>query len=401
MALKTYRYKLITDQGKIMRGLLLAPAGHNVEALLDQPYTHLLKVRQLSWLESFLMKPRVLDQDLLNLTSQCYQLLKAGVAIQDVIRILSDIYSSSFLHNSLRQVWHQLQSGEKLSKALSAHPFLFDSLYCHTIQVGEQKGRLLESFQELVLHLNKRTELKQRLKKATFYPAVLGAMMGGLIVSLSLFLLPQLKEFIQSFGFELSLSTRILLWVGENMERFGLFFSLGIPGVCLSVGTLYLLFDRFAHGFDRALLKTPILGEALLLYNIARYLIDFRIFCQDGRSVLKALGEAPAAVSNRWLKRQFEGLSQHVHEGGTLTHLFTTLLWFPEAVVQMIKVGEKGGHLTQALVFCEEFVQNALWSKIEKCLQLLEPILLVVIGGVLLWIVVAVFLPLYDHVGAL
>lgn len=399
--LRTYRYKVITDQGKIMKGILLAPPGQDVGSLIDPHHNHLLKVRQLSVIESFLTKPRVSDQDLLNLTSQCYQLLKAGVCIQDIIRILSNIHSSTFIHSSFMQIWRQLQSGEKLSQALRTHPFIFDSMYCHTIQVGEQQGTLVEAFKELVSHLTKRVDLKQRLKKTTVYPAILMGMLLILVVSLSVFLLPQLKEFIQSFGFELSWSTRLLLWMGEMIERFGCLFCISFLVFCSSIGVFYLLSENFAYHLDRVLLKIPFLGETLLLYNLTRYLIDFRIFCHDGRAVLKALQEAPSAVTNRCLKKQCQGLSQKIHEGESLTNVFLTLPWFPEAVAQMIKVGENSGQLTQALVFCEEFVQNELWSKIEKYLRLLEPILLIMLGGFLLWIVIAVFLPLYDHVGAL
>jgi type IV pilus assembly protein PilC len=401
MALRTYRYKLITDQGKIIRGILLAPQGQNVGELIDHHHNHLLKVRQLSLVESFLTNPRISDQDLLNLTSQCYQLLKAGVGIQDIIRILSISHASTFIHSSLTQIWRQLQSGEKLSQALRAHPFLFDSLYCHTIQVGEQQGTLIDAFKELVSHLSKRVELKRKLRQSTVYPAILAMIMLILVMSLSLFLLPQLKDFIQSFGFELTLSTRLLLWLGEIIERFGFLFCTFMIVFVLSIRVLHFLSERFAHHFDRGLLKLPFLGEILILYNITQYLIDFRIFCNDGRAVVKALQEAPSAVTNHCLNRQLQWLSQKVHEGGSLTDLFLTLPWFPEAVVQMIKVGETSGQLTQALVFCEEFVQSALWSKIERYLRLVEPLLLIVMGGFLLWIVIAVFLPLYDHVGAL
>jgi type IV pilus assembly protein PilC len=401
VTLKTYRYKQITPQGKITRGLIFSSGEQNVTALLDQHHNHLLKLRELSWIESLLFRPRIADQDLLNLTSQCSQLLKAGIAIQDVMQILANLHSSNFIHSSLIQIRNQLLSGDKLSHALRSQPYLFDMLYCHTIQVGEEHGGLIQAFEKLVLHLRKQVEVKQRLKKETFYPAILVCMMILLIISLSIFLLPQLKDFIMSFGLTLSWSTRLLLWLGTSIERFGGILCAIVFFLISSVGAFYILSERFAYWVDWLLLKVPCLGSMLRLYNLTRYLIDFRIFCNDGRSVLKALQEAPAAVTNHYLRKQFQELSDKIHEGRSVTNLFQSLSWFPEAVAQMVKVGENSGQLTQALVFCEEFVQNDLWSNIEKHLRLLEPSLLLIIGGFLLWIVIAVFLPLYDHLGVL
>jgi type II secretory pathway component PulF len=398
---KIYRYKQITAQGKLLHGLMFAAGEQNAVAVFEQSQNHLVKLRELSWLEALILRPHISDQMLLNLTTQCYQLLKAGVAIQDVFRILANIHSSNFLHSSLMQIRNQLLSGAKLSQALRAQPFLFDALYCHTIQVGEEQSGLIDAFEKLVAHLQKRLELKRKMNKALFYPAVMLGMMILLMTSLSIFLLPQLKDFILSFGFTLSWSTRILLWFGENIERCAGLICVIVVGSCLSFAACYYLSERFALKSDRALLKVPLLSDMIILYNLTKYLIDFRIFCNDGRSVVRALQEAPSAMTNHFLRRQLQQLSTDIHQGDSLTKLFMSLSWFPEALVQMIKVGESSGNLTQALVFCEEFVQNDLWSNIEKYLRLLEPLLLLTIGGFLLWIVVAVFLPLYDHLGVL
>jgi type IV pilus assembly protein PilC len=399
--MRSYRYKYITPEGKTMRGIIRADHQQNIHALVESGGNHLLKLRKLTPLESLFANGKRSNEEIGRLTLQWWMLLKAGVSIPDSVKVISETHPTAFVQSALKRIGTQLQSGESLFQSLKTYPELFNTAYCHAIHVGEQKGKIIEAFEHLVDHLKKKGDIHEKLKKATFYPLLLMSVIGLLVFSLGFLLLPQFKEFVGALGYELPLSTRLLFGVGEAIDQQGLYFLIVFLLLNGLGFMLYFFSSRFAEKIDQFLLKIPILGRLILLNHLICYLTDFRILCDNGHTVLKALKESPEAVENRFLQKQLQRLSLQIHEGFTLEKLFCSLAWFPRTITQMIKVGECSGQLTQALSISCDYLQTDLWQGVEAYLRILEPLLLLVIGLFLLWIVVAVFLPLYDHIGVM
>ncbi|MBY0406464.1 MAG: type II secretion system F family protein, partial [Rickettsiales bacterium] len=307
-----------------------------------------------------------------------------------------DASESPRLRDVLTGVYESVKNGNMLSQALAGYPRVFNDVFVGLVGSGEQTGNLSESFMHLADHLKWSADITRKIKKATRYPIVLLIVISMVISVLMLFVVPKLVDFLIAQGFSLPIHTRALIAVAYAFEHYW-YIILGTP-VLLIVGLIlaYRTSDEFAYKMDVLTLKIPLIGPVVRKIDMARFTHFFAVMFNSGIDILEALEGGKSVVHNRVLRDSVELVKTNVTEGNSLTSSLRLSNQFPNLVIRMFKVGEDSGNMKEALENVNFFYNREVNDAVEAMVGAIQPILTVVMGAMIFWVIAAVFGPLYE-----
>lgn len=283
-----------------------------------------------------------------------------------------------------------------LSQAMAEHPDVFNRVFISLIRAGEQTGRLPDIFQHLAETLKWQDELIGQTKRLMLYPAAVLVVVTAAVVFLMTYLVPQMVSFLTNMGQELPLQTRILIAVSHAVVNYW-WLMLSVPVVlvvALAIGVRKS--PQVRYRFDEFVLGMPIIGPILNKIILARFSRYFALMYQAGIPVLDAMRSCEEIVDNRVVAEALNRAWQQINAGESMSDSFRNVGLFPPLVVRMIRVGESTGGLDKALLNISYFYDRDVSESVEKMLKLIEPILTVVLGTILAWIMFSVLGPVYD-----
>ena len=253
-----------------------------------------------------------------------------------------------------------------------------------------------DAFHHLAEHLKWSAEIRRKIKKATRYPLVLLVVISLVVSVMMLFVVPKLVDFILSQGFSLPIHTRALIAVSYAFQNYW-FIILGMPaGLIITTIILYNTSERFAYKVDSIILKLPLIGPVVRKIDLARFTHFFSVMFNSGIDVLDSLRGAKEVVHNRVLKESVELVRTNVSEGNSMTSSLRLSNQFPNLVVRMFKVGEDSGNMKDALINVNFFYNREVNDSVDAMVGAIQPILTVVMGAIIFWVIAAVFGPLYE-----
>jgi type IV pilus assembly protein PilC len=394
----TFKYKALDNNNNTIRGELLAANEIDLEDRLEGLGQMLLSAREVKS-RSYGLMGSVKTKDLIILCIQLQQLEKAGVPLLEALSDVRDSTDSPKLRNIMTDVYESVKNGDVLSQALEKHPRIFSKVFIGLVRAGEKTGNLSDSFMQLAEHLKWNNDLRRKVKKAVSYPIVLTVVITGVISILMLFVVPKLIDFIKNQGFDIPPHTRALIAFSDFFSQYW-YFVIGAPIVLGIVGAaLYRTNFRFAYNVDKLMLKVPVIGSTVKKIDLARFTQFFGVMFKSGIDILEAFGTAQDVVKNRVLKEAIGVLRQSVSDGNSITSSMRTSGHFPNLVVRMFKVGEDSGNMNESLENVNFFYDREVNDAVDAMIGLIQPVLTVVLGGMILWIVAGVFGPLYDTFG--
>ncbi|WP_029147793.1 type II secretion system F family protein [Methylophilus sp. 5] len=395
----SYRYTAIDQYGQRQRGVLDVPNEQALMVSLQQQGLELLTFKlgqSLLW-----RQPRVNTQALILFCVQMEQLLQAGVPLLQSIAELTEQSEHQGMMAALRTVQRDLEAGKLLSQALQAQPKVFPPLLGQLIDAGERTGQLPEIFGHLTRTLSWQAELLAQVRRGLTYPAVLCVMVSAAAYVMLTFLVPQMASFLQSLGQALPWSTRLLLALSDGMMVYGVWLLLGLIAL---IGTLMLAIRRspaFAFFLDQRLLKLPVIGRLLHQLVLARLCRFLGLMYQTGIPLLQALEWCQPLLQQRVMAHALADVHQRVLAGESLTASFAATQQFPPLMLRMLSVGETTGALDRMLFQLAAFYDREVQSQLQMLLRLLEPALTIALGLMLLFLMAAVMLPVYDSFSSL
>lgn len=290
-----------------------------------------------------------------------------------------------------------LKGGAKLSETLSKHPLIFDKVFIGLIEMGERTGNFSEVFQEISNHLKWVDELQAQIFKALRYPLIMAGVLGGVFFILTTILVPELSHFVVTFSEDLPWSTFLLV---KFSDSFLWIFTFGI-----TAGLCFLFADRIhPRGIllKASLLETlPLIGRLKKTLALVRFCHVFGILFQRGIDILQSLQTARQSLGPGPLSKAVERIENALQEGTPLSIAFQQEGIFPELVIKMIKLGEKTGTLSQTLLYAKEHLDASLKRQVDHIVGILEPTLILSGGLMMVWIIVSIFLPLYETFSSL
>jgi type IV pilus assembly protein PilC len=239
-------------------------------------------------------------------------------------------------------------------------------------------------------------ELRRKIRKAMTYPTILMVVLMAVITVMMLFVVPQMIEFIKAQGFDIPIQTRALMAVSDFFADYWYVVILTPIVLGIVITGLYKASYNFAYRVDAVLLKVPLIGAVINRINMARFTHFFAVLFRSGVDVLDSLKAGRDVVNNSVLKESIDLVHRSVTEGNRITDSIRMSNQFPNLVVRMFKIGEESGNLSEALENINYFYKREVDDAVEGMISMIQPIMTVVLGGVIFWVIAAVFGPLYQ-----
>jgi type IV pilus assembly protein PilC len=344
----------------------------------------------------------VSHQDRLLFTKHLSIMLKSGIPIAEAFDIIQAQTKTPAFAKILQSVSQDIQNGQTLSKTFSKHTEAFDHLFISMIEIGEESGTLEQTFVFLSEQLTKQYALKQKIRGALMYPGLVvtaASIMGGFI---SLFILPQLVSFFDSFDSDLPITTEILLIFATTMKQHGVYIISGI-GILLFALSMITRHPKVKPYWHYLLLKLPIIGTLITYSNLAYFSRNLGILIKSGVPIARSLEITEKSFSNIVFKRAIARVHTSLAKGISINNALSNKsnIIFPQMVCKMVAVGEKTGKLDETLLYLGDFYEDEIDVLSKNLSSTLEPILLLVIGLGVGFIALAIISPIYELTGSI
>lgn len=394
-----YKFKTIDTAGKVRSDTMVASNPMELEKRLGSMGFDLLSYKEHSKVsKSILQKKTISRRELINFTFHVEQLTKSGVPLLDSLKDIRDSIEYSNFTDVLQTIIDDIEGGKTFSLALSEHPHIFDKVYVTLVRVGEETGNLPEVLKDLAETVMWQDELASHTRKIMIYPAIVTVVVIGVVSFLMIYLMPQLLPFIKNIGTEIPLYTQILMSVSDAFVNYWyIIFSLPI---ILYIATVATAKNNIAvrYFIDGLKLKIWLIGPLVSKIKLARFASYFAMMYSSGITVLDALGISEDMVDNLVLEDSINKARASIAEGSQISESFESVGVFPSMIVRMLKVGEDTGAMDEALLNVSYFYNREVKESIDKLEPAMMPVLTIVLGGIMMWIMMAVLGPVYDAV---
>ena len=339
--------------------------------------------------------------DKLLFTREISVLLKSGVPLGEALQSLEEKTSKGELKRTIKALLSDIENGQSFSHALARFPKVFDALSVNLVKIGEASGTLKENLDFLARQLEASYTLRKKIQAILLYPVLVLGIALSLGAMISIFILPKLIRLFDSFQVTLPWSTRALLTIASFMQLHGILFfiSLFVIFLLLRIGVMLPLVRPYWHS---VLLRLPILGTFFQNIAIAHFCRDIGTMLKSGLPVLEALIIEEQVMENRAMARLVKKLTLAVAQGRTLADELSKKSYtiIPAIAIKMIASGEKTGKLDETLIYLESFFETEVDRRIKNMTVLFEPILLLIIGAVVIFLALAILTPIYSLTGS-
>jgi type IV pilus assembly protein PilC len=391
-------YTALDSKGHKIKGLLTAKNKLELAQLLDAKGCFLIhhKDKKKTMIRNRLNSVSL--RDLINFCLQLSQMLQAGMPLMDGLKGVQLSTANKRFFNILDALSRAVSRGHLLSEALSEHPLIFDAIFIGLIRIGEKTGDMTIALQSVLDYLTWRHDFQSKLQRASRYPLFLLILVVCLICVLLHFVIPSLKTFLDALGQDLPFSTRLLLKSSPFMADIfiGLLFIAGSVWGFLKISGRFSAMLRYR--FCYWAFKIPFVGKFFLKADMTRFFYFFGVLLNHQTDILSCIKDSSRVLSNEFLKRSVLTLDDSIKKGFSLSQSLEKLNIFPGMVIRMIEVGEGTGKLGETFFHLGRFYKREVEEEAASLLGVIEPCALFVVGLFIMWIVFAVFVPLYDQI---
>ena len=345
------------------------------------------------------LQPKVTNKDIVIFTRQFSTMIDAGLPLVQGLGILAEQTENKTFRNILKQISRDVEGGSTLAEAMKKHPKVFDDLFVNLVAAGEVGGILDTILRRLATFIEKAEKLKSQIKGAMTYPIVVMAIAIIVIAVILIFVIPVFEDMFASFGQALPVPTQIVV----NMSRF---MKGNIHWIILALIAVVFAFKRFRDTkkgrkiTDELFLKLPIFGDLLKKTAVARFTRTLGTMISSGVPILDSLEIVAKTSGNVVLEEIIFEVRGSIAEGQTIAEPLSENDVFPGMVVQMISVGEATGALDSMLEKIADFYDDEVDAAVAALTSMLEPLLMLFLGGAIGGLVVAMYLPIFSMAGA-
>lgn len=391
----SYRFRARDLEGSTHRGEVTAPDREAAEERLRDEGRFVLELEEAEETGGGgLVFGGVSRQDLILFTLQLATSLDAGIGILQSLAGVQEATSPP-LARIVRDLRERVRAGASLSDALEHHEDVFGRLYINMVDAGEETGSVEEVLFEIASYLEWQEELISDLRQLAIYPAVVFLGVAALVVVLFNFVLPRLLGTVQELGVELSAPTRFLI---VTSDAFSTLWPLMIAGVVAAVAAFLVArrTERGRYALDWLLLRIPVVGNVHRKVALSRFAHNLSTLYSAGVGILRSLELVEAVVGNAVIEERLRAAREQVGMGSSLTEALSGSREFPKLVLQMISVGERAGSLDQSLQKVREFYDREIPRTVDRFFSILEPALIMLMGGLIALVALGVYLPIYS-----
>lgn len=338
---------------------------------------------------------RVKTRDLAVMTRQLATLISANIPLVDALNALVDQTQNSKLRNVIADVKDKVVEGAKLSDSCASHSDIFPPVFIHMIAAGEASGALDVVCERLAVFMEKQAALKSKIMGAMMYPLIMTLVGLGLVGFLVIYVVPKVTNIFKDTGATLPLPTRVLIWFSDAVADYWYLFILG--GILLVFA--FRKFVKTKKGrdlYDRLTLRVPLFGNLMRMVAISRFSRTLSTLMKSGVRLLSALDIVKNIVENTQMVKAVDDTKNSVREGESMAVPLKRSGQFPPLVIHMVSIGEKTGNLETMLERVADTYDMEVDNTVSSLTTLLEPLMILVMGGIVAFIVMSILLPILQ-----
>lgn len=392
-----YRYKAINKSGRMIEGVFDATSEGEVIAMIKGNNYLAVDVKRDIETEAQieLFSPRVKKKDLAIFCRQFFTMIEAGLGIVKCLDILELQTENKTLKVAIGEATEDVQKGLTLSEAMSKHPRIFPSILLSMIEAGEVSGNLDEILERMAIHFEKENKIENKIKGSMIYPIALMVVSIAVVVFMLVFVMPTFTGMFASSGTELPGPTRALLGISESLQTYWYIYLAAIGLIIFGIRA-YILTEDGRRNFDSLKLKLPIVRDTTAKVITSRFTRTMSTLMDSGIPLIKSMEVVSRVVSNKVIEERLTASIEEIRKGVPLSRSVRDIGVFPPMVDSMIKIGEESGSLDEILLKTADFYDEEVEVALTKLTSLLEPIMIVGMALVIGFIVIAMYLPMFD-----
>ncbi|MBC7196516.1 MAG: type II secretion system F family protein [Deferribacterales bacterium] len=393
-----YIYKGKDIQGNFVDGVIVAKNKAEVLANLKSRRITVDEVKY-DWKNiEISFGERVTDEDIVIITRQLATMISAGLPLIKALDIIASQASKKKLRNIFNDIKNQIEQGLQFYRALQKYRNIFGDLYINMVQAGEAGGLLDNVLDRLAIYMEKAISLKRKVKAAMMYPSIVLIVAVAVVWGLLVFIIPKFKEMYEGFGGSLPALTQLTINMSEFLASwYGGGVILGtIVLLSITVGLIYKRTEKGRLFIDRLLLKIPKIGDLLRKVAVAKFSRTFGTLLNSGVAILDALDIVARTSGNKFIEKHLLRSKVDIEQGKNIVYPLEKSGIFPPMVTQMISVGEETGALDQMLSKIADFYDDEVDRAVEGLTKMIEPMLMLIVGGSVGFIIVAMYLPIFK-----
>ncbi|CDZ78401.1 General secretion pathway protein F [Legionella massiliensis] len=390
-----YQYQALNKSGSSSKGVIEADSERQARQLLREQGLVPTHIRPLAKQQQSRKKDKISAQDLALLTRQLATLLAAGIPVEESLRGVSEQTEKDRVRGLIIGVRSKVLEGYALAQAMGEFPNAFPELYRATVGAGEQTGRLDLVLEKLADYTENQQGTKQKIQQALIYPILMIVVSTGIISFLLAFVVPKIIEVFSSSGQSLPAMTQVLITLSDLIKSYGLII-LGVFVALLAGFKKSLANLKVRTVWHKILLKLPITSYLVRSVNVARYIHTFGILFAAGVSVLETMRVSASLLTNLIMRNAFDIAANRVREGAAISQSLKDTGFLNPMAVHLIASGEKSGQIASMMEKAASHMDNEVKRLIDTALTLLEPLVILFMGAVVLFIVLATLLPVFS-----
>jgi len=394
-----FNFKVRDQEGKLIKGSMDATDSETViEKLMSQDYivVSVEKENENIWAIDIGSKfSRIKSKDLVFLYLQFSNLINSGVSLLESLEVLEEQSTNPKIKPILAEIRKDVLSGASLSEAMEKHPKLFNKLFLSLIRAGEAGGMLDKILERIADFTEKEHKLKSKIRAAVAYPLVMFIVAISVVVFLLAFVFPRFVTIFKRIGANLPLPTIVLINLSNYITHNYLFLIF----IVISLIITYKIINNNPKGnriITRFKMSLPLMGDLLIKASITRFCRTLGTLLDNGVPIIAAMDIVVGTLDNIILAEIVNNASEDVKEGNTLAESLSSNKLFPLMIIKMIQVGEKTGMLSKMLIKSSEFYETEVEMTIDTVVSLLEPLMIVIMGALVGFIALAMFLPIFN-----
>jgi len=394
----TFAYEGRTRQGQVKKGVIEAAteAAAMMQLRAQSIIPTSVRPKTARSFELNFMKKKVTTRDLVVFTRQFATMIDAGLPLVQCLDIQAEQQQNKTFGETLARVKADVEQGSTFAESLGRHPRTFDELYVNLVTAGEIGGVLDTILNRLSAYLEKADQLKRKVKSAMVYPTTVMVVAIGVLTLLLVKVIPVFEKMFADFGGELPAPTQMVINVSNWLQAYLPFLTVVIVAIVVAYIQARRRSPRFRYQTDAIYLKLPVFGPLLKKVAVARFSRTFSTMLSSGVPILDALDICARTSGNRVIESGLQKTKAAISEGKTIAEPLKAVGVFPSMVVQMIGVGEQTGAMDSMLSKLADFYDDEVDAAVAGLTSMLEPLMMVFLGGSIGTILIAMYLPIFK-----
>jgi len=397
----SYSYRAINEASTVLTGKLMAANEAELEGKLSMQGLTLIEAKKAGLFDLTMLRgPRFSDQDLLNFSFFLHLIITSGIPLMNGLTDMMKNKEKKKLAYAAGLLYEKLEAGSPLSSAMQDYPSLFPYYFVQMVKAGESSGSLDTILNDLMNYIEWQINFRKSTRSAIVYPSMVLGAVGLLVILLFSFVFPRLLNILVGLNVELPIQTRIIIGLAGFFNRYFLYILGGLAAAIVLL-RMWVNTDSGRKSVDGFLLRLPLIGMLVRKINLSRYFKALATLYTSGINMEQTLTISAGVVRNAVMHDALSGVTGAVMAGEGIASAMQKSGVFPSLIVDMIAIGEKTGNLDSVALRASSIFDKEVPEVFKKIMTYMEPLIIVILGGIVLFVLLSIFLPIYKIVGGI